>query len=129
MSFLKLVTILYIAFGLSLLSYLLHLDNPSVMNPRVSLVVGAVFAGAINMHAASSTLGSDDGFTLVDQIHIAGLLLIAAATVVAVLSRLMLDTRRPSEQVKRFNYVYWAIAAISFVVINAVLIALAIQQG
>ena len=129
MSFLKLVAILYIAFGLSLLSYLLHLDNPSVMSPRISLVVGAVFAGAINMRAASSTLGSDEGFTLVDQIHIAGLLLIAAATVAAVVSRLMLDAKRPSGEVKRFNYACCGVAAISFVGINAVLIALAIQKG
>lgn len=128
-SFLKLIAILYIAFGLSLLSYLLHLDNPSVMSPRVSLVVGAVFASAINMRAASSTLGSDEGLTLVDQLHIAGLILIACATFVAVLSRLMLDAGRPSAQVKRFNYFCCAGSAVTFAVVNAALILMAIQRG
>ena len=115
---------------LSLLSDLLHLDDPSVMSPRISLVVGAVFASAINMRAASSTLGSDEGFTLVDRIHIAGLWLTAAATVVAVVSRLLLDGKRPSDaHVKRFNSICCATAAVSFVAINVVLIALAIQKG
>ena len=126
MSFLKLLSILYIAFGLSLLTYLLPGD---AMDARLGLVVGAIFAGAFNMREVSSILGADQGLTLVDQIHIAALLIILAATVAAVFSRRMVQAGRPEGEVKRYNLYWFAGATVSFALANAVMIFIAIERG
>lgn len=126
MSFLKMLSILLIAFGLSLLTYLLPGD---AMDARLGLVVGAIFAGAFNMREASAVLGADQGLTLVDQIHVAALLIVLGATVAAVKSRRMIHAGRTENEVKRFNYYCLSAAVVAFAVAGSVLIAIAIQQG
>ena len=126
MSFIKLLSILYLSFALSLVTYFLPHD---ALDGRIGLAVGALFAGAFNMREVSATLGSDQGLTLADQIHIIALVLIGVATVVAMMSNRMVASGWSPKQIDRFNYITCAIAAVSFVVINVVLIAIAVQQG
>jgi hypothetical protein len=126
MSFLKLLSILLIAFGLSLLTYLLPGE---AMDARLGLVVGAIFAGAFNMREASAVLGADQGLTLVDQIHVTALVIVLGATIAAVKSRRMVQEGRPEKEVRRFNYYCLAASLVSFAIATTVLIAVAIQQG
>jgi hypothetical protein len=82
------------------------------------------------MRAATSALGSESDLTLVDKLHIVGLLVILFAAAIAVISRFQLERgERTSGDVKRLNYWATALSAAAFAATNVVLILLAVGGG
>jgi hypothetical protein len=127
--FFNLTAIVYAAFVLSLVTYVMHLESTTAVSHRLGLLAGALFATAVNLVTASTALGSAGGLTLVDKIHILVLAYILVAAVVTVVLRVLVERGWPEAAIARLNYRVGAISAIVFVAINAVLIAAAAQSG
>ena len=124
-AFFKLTAIMYIAFIISLLTYFMHVENPSIMSPRVSLVAGALFSTALNMRSASAALGGDEVVTLVDRLHLAALVTTLLAATMCVVSRVLFDLKVRPDFVRRANYSAFGVAVTFFILANAVLIGVA----
>ena len=127
--FFKLTAVVYAAFIFSLITYVMHLETTTAISPQVGLLAGALFAAAVNLVTASGALGSASGLTLVDKIHVLVLVYILIAAVVAVVSRVLVERGWAPAAIARLNYRVGAMAAISFVVVNALLIAIAARGG
>jgi len=127
-SFLKMASVVYVAAILALLSFLFHLNSPSSFGDRITFLAGSLFTTVINMRVSSAELGSNEGLTLIDMIHITCLLLVLAATVLTI----MADRRRETgseKGVRDFDLRNLAVCTALFVVANVVLIATAINGG
>jgi hypothetical protein len=74
------------------------------------------------MRAATSALGSDSKLTLVDKLHIVGLIVILIAPVVAVLSRSWLERGRTPQYVQRLNTLAIVASLVLFFGINLILV-------
>lgn len=128
-SFLKLIGPVYIAFAVALLSLLLYLENSSVLSAQIGLLAGSLFATVINLSIASTTLGVSDRLTLVDQIHILSLFYILVVTAIAIYSQLSLKQGQTADAIRVKNFRTFLILGITFIAINAGLIAMAINEG
>jgi hypothetical protein len=126
--FFNLTAIVYAAFVLSLVTYVMHLESTTAVSHRLGLLAGALFATAVNLVTASTALGSAGGLTLVDKIHIVVLLYILVAAVVTVVLRVLVERGWPEAAIARLNYRVGAISAVVFFAVNAVLIAIAAQS-
>ena len=126
--FFNLTAIVYAAFVLSLVTYVMHLESMTIVSHRVGLLAGALFATAVNLVTASTALGSAGGITLVEKIHIVVLIYILVAAAVSVIVRVLVDRGWSEAAIGRLNYLVGAISAVSFIAINAVLITAA-QSG
>jgi hypothetical protein len=124
-SFLKMTSAVYVAATLALLSFLFHLDSASSFSSRISFLAGSLFATVVNMRVASSELGTNDGLTLIDNIHITVLLLVIAATVLTILSDRRMRKGK-AERIRHFDRVNMAWCAGLFIAANAILIGMAI---
>jgi hypothetical protein len=124
-SFLKMTSAVYVAATLALLSFLFHLDTASSFSSRISFLAGSLFATVVNMRVASSELGSNDGLTLIDNIHITALILVIAATILTILADRRMHKGK-AENIRHFDRVNMAWCAGLFVAANAVLIGMAI---
>jgi hypothetical protein len=127
--FFKLTAVVYAAFVLSLISYVMHLETTTAISPQMGLLAGALFAAAVNLVTASGALGSASGLTLVDKIHVLVLVYILGAAVVAVLSRVLVERGWTAVAVARLNRRAGVLAAGSFVAVNALLIGAAARGG
>lgn len=125
----KMTAVVYAAFLFSLLTYAMHMELTTGIGPRVSLLAIALFSAAVNLINASNALGTASGLTLVDKIHFVVLIYILIAAVVAVASRALLERGWSSANVATLNYRLGAIALLSFIAINALLIGAAIRGG
>jgi hypothetical protein len=85
--FLKLISAVYIAFLVSIVSFFLDPSKDGLFNGRVSLSVGMIFAVVVNSQRVASTLGQTPAFTLADKIHVLTLMAIVGALLGALLSR------------------------------------------
>lgn len=127
-SFLKLNTGTYLAFLISLLSFLLHPSQSSIFSARMSLLVGSLFAVVINLRASEAILGRTDGFTLVDKIHVLTMIYIFVAAITAIISQKLCEAKKEKLALRYdMNSIY--VFAISFAVINIIMIAGAAIQG
>ena len=123
--FLKLLLGAYAAFLLAMMT--LRMDQPSLFNTRMSVLVGALFATLVNMRASEAVLGRSADFTLVDRIHLTITAYVIVAASVAFVSRHLSEQGRKAAAVRLDNVVL-AVAVVSFVVINAVLITAAVRS-
>lgn len=125
-SFFTLTVVVYAAFLFALSSYFVHLEGLHIVSPQMGLLAAALFAAAINMGRANASLSSASGLTLVDKIHFIVFGYIIATGVVVVVSRLLVDRGWDQAAVARLNYRAAAIAAVTFVAANALLIGMAV---
>lgn len=98
------------------------------MGAKISAPVGAIFAVVVNQRAAETLLGRSEGLTRVDKIHITALLYILLAIVIAIYSRLVSEHGDEKKAVQ-MNHKSAYIAAISFVIVNVILIVHAAIVG
>ncbi|MES3020220.1 MAG: hypothetical protein V4857_01415 [Pseudomonadota bacterium] len=85
--FFKLLSAVYIAFMVSIVSFFLDPSKDGLFNGRVSLSVGMIFAVIINSQRVAGTLGQTPVFTLADKIHILTLVAIVFSLLGALVSR------------------------------------------
>lgn len=127
-SFFKMASVVYVAATLALLSFLFHLDAASAFGSRISFLAGSLFATVINMRVASTELGSNEGLTLIDLIHITVLILILTATMLTIAADRRLETGK-AQSVRRFDLRNLILCAVVFVVANIALVATAAVRG
>lgn len=118
-SFFKLVSSLYVVFLLAMLSYFVAVEMPPMVNLRLNILVGAVFATVINMLSVSSVLGSEEGITLLDELHILTLIYILLAAGNTIVSRLLFERGLLLHQTKRFDYVACVVTSLLYGLANA----------
>lgn len=123
--FLKLLLGAYVAFLLAMMT--LRMEQPSLFNTRMSVLVGALFATLVNMRASEAVLGRSSDFTLVDRIHLTIAFYVLMAAFVGFVSRRLADAGRKPAAVRVDNVTLVA-GVVSFVVINAVLITTAVRS-
>ena len=85
--FLKLVAGVYAAIAITLLSFLMAPDQATVFSGRMAVLVGALFATVVSLQVSNTVLGSLQGVSLVDKIHIVTLVYVFAAALMAVVSQ------------------------------------------
>jgi hypothetical protein len=120
---------LYAAVIISLISFFLTTENASLMSARVSLVVAALFAAVLNMRSAQDVTGEVSGASLLDKIHILGLVFIAVATVLAVVSRLRVERGHDPAAVQRASVRTFVVALPVYAVLNVLLAVAAVNSG
>lgn len=133
-SFLKMASVVYVAATLALLSFLFYLDAPSSFGSRISFLAGSLFATVINMRVSSAELGSHDGMTLIDLIHVTSLILIISATILTIIADRRLSADRGGgtatrDAVRRFDLRNMIVCGMLFVAANIALIAHAAYIG
>jgi hypothetical protein len=127
-SFFKMASVVYVAATLALLSFLFHLDSPSSFGSRISFLAGSLFATVVNMRVASAELGTSDGLSMIDLIHITALLLVITATILTIAADRRLEKGK-KETVRHFDLRNMIVCAVTFVVANIGLITFAAIRG
>jgi hypothetical protein len=123
--FLKLLLGAYAAFLLAMMT--LRMDQPSLFNTRMSVLVGALFATLVNMRASEAVLGRSSDFTLVDRIHLTITAYVIVVAFIGFVSRHLAEQGRKPAAVHLDNVTLVA-GVVSFVVINLVLITAAVRS-
>ncbi|WP_168163460.1 hypothetical protein [Calothrix sp. 336/3] len=118
----------YIAFAITLLSFLMHPKQTSIFSARMSLLVGSLFAVVISMRASDSIIGTSQGLSLIDQIHITTMVYIFSSAAIAIFSLRCCETGHDKLALRIDARCLWIFAA-SFVAMNGVLISTAIFRG
>jgi hypothetical protein len=119
--FVKLLVGAYVAFLLSLLSFRIKTDQPTLFSARLALLVGSLFATVVNLRSTESVIGRSEHFTLVDKIHFTIALYILASAIAALVSRREHDRERPERAIAR-DRVLMVVFGVSFLAINVALI-------
>jgi hypothetical protein len=120
--FMKIFIGMYIAFMISILSFI---TKPSELEPRFGLPVGGLFAAVGNKYIIDSLLPESSSFTLVDSLHAATFMAIFATLLVSAIS-LYCHDRGMLSRAGKINSYGSKIVISAYVIVNAILIALAI---
>jgi hypothetical protein len=122
-SYIKLTAVAYMAFFLMLVSFFLHVDSGfRLLDSRITLQAGALFATVVNMNSASRALGSEDRVTLVDKVHIVILFYILLGALVTVLARALLTRGFSDHRLRQVDLWAVALATITFIGTNGFLL-------
>lgn len=120
--FLKIFTGMYIAFLISMVSFIL---KPEEIEPRFGLPVGGLFAAVGNKYIIDSFLPETSSFTLVDSLHSITFLFIFF-TIAAHAWTLMIHNRGNKQKANRYNKKLSKWIVCSYLILNIALISLAI---
>jgi hypothetical protein len=120
--FLKIFTGMYIAFLISMVSFIL---KPEEIEPRFGLPVGGLFAAVGNKYIIDSFLPETSSFTLVDSLHSITFLFIFF-TIASHAWTLMVFNRGNKQKANRYNKTLSKWIIISYLILNIALISLAI---
>jgi hypothetical protein len=124
-TFLNLAAPLYAAFLLCTVSFLLHKeDGRPLIESRITLLAGALFAVVLNFRAVSSVLGNEHHLTIVDRLNIVVLVDIVFGTIVTVTAGITTNHGKKFSLI--LEYVCCALVALTFIAFNLFLI---IGQG
>ena len=118
--FLKLTAVAYIAAVLALMSF--RIDPLEDFSARFGLLAASLFATVVNMSSANSQLGSADQLTLVDMIHIGGLLLIVGTAILALVSNHLVIHGHDQAANRRADLRYLITCAVMFAIYNVALL-------
>jgi hypothetical protein len=124
-SFFKLIAPLYAAVLMALATFFIPVESLNELSARMGLLAAALFAAVLNMRDASNAIGETTGLSLVDEIHIAAFVLIVAATVIGIRSRIRAERGVDPHLVRRLNHWSFAVCAGIFLVVNVVTVAVA----
>lgn len=128
-SFLKMCAGVYAATVISALAFYMDPREPDLVSGRTGLCVGCLFAAIVNMQQAESTLGLSEDVTLTDQIHILAIFYILVSTILAIVSYLRCERDQADRAQHLDRHCYLPIFAISYVVMNGLIISYAILVG
>ncbi|MCY7393820.1 MAG: hypothetical protein LH647_20675 [Leptolyngbyaceae cyanobacterium CAN_BIN12] len=128
-SFFKLTIGVYIAFAVAMLSFFYDSKETSLASPRRAIFIGSLFAALLNMRVQETVIGRTEDLTLFDQIHIATILYIFGAGVVAVYSRLTSESGQAKRAKRLDRRFFFQLFTLSFVVLNVIAIAYAVIVG
>ncbi|CAB3756615.1 hypothetical protein [Paraburkholderia solisilvae] len=123
-TFLNLAAPLYAAFLLCTVSFLLHKDGRPLIESRMTLLAGALFAVVLNFRAVSNVLGNEHHLTIVDRLNIAVLVDIVFATIITIAATI--TTNKGKAFSLHLEYICGALVALSFIAFNLFLIISAV---
>ena len=111
----------------------MHMDKGSqglsCLGTRITLIAGALFACVLNMRSTSAALGSEDGITRVDKVHILVLIYILLLSILAVFNRDMLVRGWDEQKLKLADRWAVVVAFLTFMAINMILMVRAANVG
>lgn len=119
-TFLKVTFVAYVAFVMLMLSFFLPIN---AFSDRLNMLLGSLFAVAVNLRGSESLLGTSDDFNIVDRIHLLVTISIVCATIVTLIAR-RLDVA-PS---RRLSLRAATITAAVFLVLNGWMIGAALTS-
>lgn len=128
-SFLKMCAGVYAATVIASMAFYMDPREPDLVSGRTGLCVGCLFAAIVNMQQAESTLGISEDVTLTDQIHILAIFYILISTVLAIVSYLRCERGEADRAQRLDRRFYLPTFAISYMVMNLVIISYAILVG
>ncbi len=120
--FIKLTFVVYLAFLLSLVGYFIYLEPETMLAARLGVVGGAVFAVAVNLHTVATSLGSQEGLSMVDKIHVAAMVAIILGAVNALSTQVLIVRGTPEAALKRFDRRMMAVVLTGYLLVNAWLV-------
>jgi len=121
--FMKIFIGMYIAFLISILSFI---TKPAELEPRFGLPVGGLFAAVGNKYIIDSLLPESSSFTLVDSLHAITFMAIFGTLLVSAVALYFHDKGKSSISGK-VNYWGSRVVMVTYVVMNAVLIMIAVK--
>ena len=126
--FFKLHAGVYVAFAITMLSYLLNPASDDVFSGRISLIVGMLFASLVNMQIVDNTVGNSNSISLSDKIHIVtmGSLFISICT--SIISRKLCE-KDESGWARKFDTICIIAQSFMYISVNACLIYFASRVG
>lgn len=101
--FWKFTMVAYVGAILCLLAFVIPLDAIFLMG-KFSLLIGTLLSVVLCMASASTAIGADNVFTLIDKIHVASLLYILLGVCCSVLSRWLLELKVGTRKITRWNF-------------------------
>ena len=102
--FIKLVLGLLIAVFIAFLSLVLTVNNDDLFTARLSLIVVALLAAVFNQQYVSSIIGETTDITIVDSVHLLGILLIGIVFLHSIILRIFsVHSNFPSIRLKRYG--------------------------
>ncbi|MGE4048035.1 MAG: hypothetical protein AB7F35_24465 [Acetobacteraceae bacterium] len=122
-TFLNLAAPMYAAFLLCAVSFLLHKDGRVLIESRIALLAGALFAVVLNMRAVSDVLGNEHHMTIVDRLNIVVLAYVVFGTMITVAAGIMHNMGRTYSA--RLDYICSTLVVLSFATTNTLLITAA----
>lgn len=128
MSFVKLVTGVYIAFIICVLCVFFDVSQNDLFTASLSILVGCLFAVFVNLQVAESVLGTVDGLSLIDEIHIMTMLFIVIVCVVQTIFH-MLYKGIEKKNMRRIESLVLGVLIALYVLINTILIVSARLAG
>ncbi|MFN5288711.1 MAG: hypothetical protein ACK5E4_01325 [Planctomycetia bacterium] len=126
--FFKLHAGVYVAFAITMLSYLLHPASDDVFSGRISLIVGMLFASLVNMQIVDNTVGNSNAISLSDKIHIATMCSLFVSICTTIISRKLCEKDEPG-WANRFDTICIFAQSFIYISINAFLIYFASRVG
>jgi hypothetical protein len=124
--FFKLTVPAYVAALLALISLLMFVEEKrNVLNPRIALLAGLLFAVVFNLRAIDEVVGVSPSLTLLDLIHFSALALILAATISAIVSSRRIERKMPLNQIRHLDRKMLRWGGGAFLALNLLLIFLA----
>ena len=125
LSFVKVVTGVYVAFALSTLAFLL---GPYNGRRRTNLLVGTLFAVLVNQRVAETVIGRTESLTLLDSVHLVAMLYIFATALAGIQAQRLFDQGRQEEAARHDIRGFW-ITVVSYVAVNLALVGAAALRG
>lgn len=119
--FFKLHAGVYVAFAITMLSYLLHPASDDVFSGRISLIVGMLFASLVNMQIVDNTVGNSNSISLSDKIHIATMCSLFISICTTIISRTLCEKDEPG-WARKFDTTCIIAQSIVYISVNAGLI-------
>lgn len=92
--FFKLSLGLFASVGLALLSTLIRIDSGDHFSSRIGLVGGSLLAVIVNQQFADAKIGESTAVTLVDSLHIIGIIAILTLFISTIYSRSLISKKR-----------------------------------
>lgn len=98
------------------------------MFPRLSILIGSLFAACVSMKGTNAELGTADVFTLLDSIHVATLAYIFFGILCTIASREMFHRHVAEKKILFWNIIIGVASLGIYTAVNAALIWSAIHS-
>lgn len=104
-------------------------EEGNLLNARIGLLAGSLFAVVFNLRAIDDVVGSTPATTLLDLMHFSALALILATTLFSVSSHYLIEVGLPLRKIRRLDYLALIISAGAFISVNIYLVRSALLGG
>lgn len=121
-SFFKLAGPVYLAFIITVLTFILVLESVEVMLGRLGLFGAMLFALVVNLQQSAAVIGSTGAWSLVDRIHITGLAFTILMTGVTLTTWASVRKGADIARTTRRERIWVLVAGVAFLLINVLMI-------